>query len=175
MWGRPYGQGLGVNHPLLATTLTIVFMEKVMRQRCAAVGAAMVKGVCGTVGVVLMAVTTAAACCLLVGVKITRAHAPASSRFLSFSRALCFFGGPGNQNDNISSCQATQTKKTGWKDWKHSHSACTDMLWIFKTKQKQKQKTKKRTRSWGCHLFCLLLSVIVYCELQGRGSLTCQT
>lgn len=101
-----------MNHPLLATTLTIVFMEKVMRQRCAAVGAAMVKGVCGTVGVVLMAVTTAAACCLLVGVKITRAHAPASSRFLSFSRALCFFGGPGNQNDNISSCQATQTKKT---------------------------------------------------------------
>lgn len=159
MRGRPYGQGLSMNHPLVATTLTIIFMEKVTRQRCAAVGAGVVKEVCGTVGVVAMTVTmTEAECWLLVGVKVTSAHAPVSSRFLSFSRAPCFFRGPGNQNNNISSCQATQVK-TQWKDWKYSLSACADLLCIFQKKEKRK------TMHPSLGLSFILFATVCHCLL----------
>lgn len=60
----------------------------------------MVKGVCGTTEAVFMGMTmTRSTCWLLVGVKVTSAHVPVSSRFVSFSRALCFFSAPGDQND----------------------------------------------------------------------------
>lgn len=87
-----------MSHPLVVTTLTTIFTEKVTETEMLDVPLPL--GVCGTTEVALRKMTvTMAVCWLQVGVKVTSAHVPVSSRFVSFSRALCFFSGPGDQND----------------------------------------------------------------------------
>lgn len=175
MWGRPYGQGLSMNHPLVATTLTIIFMEKVTRQRCAAVGAGVVKEVCGTVGVVAMTVTmTEAACWLLVGVKVTSAHAPVSSRFLSFSRALCFFRGPGESEQQHFVLSSHAGKNTMERLETQSFCLCRSAVYISK---KRKKENNAPVPGAVIYSVCYRVSLftVSYRGVVTSGSLTCQT
>lgn len=105
--------------------------------------------------------------CVLVGVKVASAHVPDSSRFVSFSRTLCFFGGPGNRKDLTLHLVKTRRKKYDRENgntFTLPVQACR--AYFF----------KQCTHSQGCHLFYLLLCFTVnYRGMVTSDFLTCQT